>query len=100
MKAAAVLSLAALLGVLATPPVMAGNVTAFPDLAQAQRCGPRPMKPASCLNGTWVCRCHASGQICDWELVGCGTTGGLTPGSSIKRPSTSTPADPTRPGTR
>jgi hypothetical protein len=89
----------ACLCLLAAAAAQAGDGTADRDMAQASRCGPRPMKPSSCLNGAWVCRCHASGQICDWELVGCGTGDRLKPGSSDRRPKTTTPNDPARPGT-
>lgn len=66
-------------------------------LAQTEsRCGPRPMKPMSCLNGTWVCRCRGSGQVCDWELIGCQTT----PGTSRPLGESNWPgSDPGRPGT-
>jgi hypothetical protein len=57
-----------------------------PGLAQDDRCGPPPMKQMSCLTGTWVCRCQASGQVCDWELVGC-----------FSRPGSPLPEDVIRP---
>jgi len=79
-------------------PPAAGGQTPVPDLAQAERCGPRPMKPASCLNGGWVCRCRASGQVCEWELIGCGPSEGLAPRPDDRRSQTPAPGDPARPG--
>jgi len=82
------------LGGLATIPASAEPMRS--TVAQAvSRCGPRPMKPMSCLNGAWVCRCRGSGQVCDWELIGCS----VTPGTS--RPlgeSSGSVLDPKRPG--
>lgn len=65
-------------------------------IAQTEsRCGPRPMKPMSCLNGAWVCQCRGSGQVCNWELIGCQTTPGTSrPLGESNRPS----LDPHRPG--
>lgn len=77
-------------------PLPATAEPTHPTLAQAEsRCGPRPMKPMSCLNGAWVCRCRGSGQVCDWELIGCQTTPGTSrPLGESSRPS----SDPRRPG--
>jgi hypothetical protein len=78
MKTAAFAAFLALAGSLAGAPAQAA-----PDgggqrtLAQGEsRCGIPPMKPMSCLNGAWVCRCRGSGQICDWDLIGCETAPG------------------------
>jgi len=84
----------------AAPAAMgADRLTPLPSLAQADRCGPRPMKPTSCLNGSWVCRCRASGQICDWELVGCSPTDSLTPRPDSRRPRSTSPDQPVNPRT-
>jgi len=79
MKTSALLALLILGGLVA---IAAAAEPVRSTVAQAQsRCGPRPMKPMSCLNGAWVCRCRGSGQVCDWELIGCQ----VTPGPSRPR---------------
>jgi hypothetical protein len=83
---------------LAGPAALAGGMTPRPDLAQAQRCGPRPMKPSSCLNGAWICRCHTGGQICEWELVGCSPSDSLMPRPDGRHPLPPSPDDPVQPG--
>ena len=56
-----------------------------PSVLPDDRCGPKPMQPMDCLTGTWICRCRGSGQVCDWELVGCFTRpGDPAPGSTIR----------------
>ncbi len=73
MKTAAMVAFLALAGALAGASAQAAPAdTVQRWLAQADsRCGTPPMKPTSCLTGTWVCRCRGSGQVCDWELIGC-----------------------------
>jgi hypothetical protein len=84
-----------ILGGLAAIPATAEPVRS--TVAQTEsRCGPRPMKPMSCLNGAWVCRCRGSGQVCDWELIGCS----ITPGTPRPSGESSSPIlDPKRPDT-
>jgi len=84
---------------LAVPAALAGGMTPLPDLAQAERCGPPPMKPSSCLNGAWICRCRTGGQICEWELVGCSPPGSLAPRPDKRHPLLPpSPDDPVQPG--
>ena len=68
-----------------------------PLLAQGDRCGPKPMKPSSCLSGSWVCRCDADGRNCRWELIGCSYPGSLPPRPGEPRPAPGRPGDPARP---
>jgi len=99
MEAVAFLSVLACAGLLAGPPAYGADATASrPDLAQGDRCGPQPMKPMSCLSGAWICRCHAGGQICEWELVGCEFPGSLPPRPGEPRSGPPRPDDPARPG--
>jgi hypothetical protein len=79
MKTAAFVALLALAGALAGAPVQAAPAQGGQStLAQsASGCGTPPMKPTSCLSGSWVCHCQGSGQICDWELIGCDTAPGI-----------------------
>lgn len=69
MKTSALLALLILGGLVAVP--AAAEPTRSTVAQTESRCGPQPMKPMSCLNGAWVCRCRGSGQVCDWELIGC-----------------------------
>lgn len=73
MKTAAIVAFLTLAGALASVPAVAAQANGGRQtLAQNQSsCGTPPMKPTSCLTGTWVCRCRGSGQVCGWELVGC-----------------------------
>jgi len=102
MKASALLAVLVCAG-LPAPPAAAGAADLTPRpapapvLAQVERCGPQPMKPMSCLSGTWLCRCYASGQICEWELVGCGAPGSLPPRPGEAHPPPAQPDDPARP---
>ncbi len=73
MKTAVFVAFLAFAGALAGTPALAAPAdNGRQTLAQGgSRCGAPPMKPTSCLTGTWVCHCQGSGQICDWELIGC-----------------------------
>lgn len=55
----------------ADAPRPAGQTLAQTLAQSGDRCGVKPMRPMDCLHGSWVCSCQASGQICDWELIGC-----------------------------
>jgi hypothetical protein len=92
MKTSALLALFILGGLVAVP---ANAEPTRTDIAQSEsRCGPRPMKPMSCLNGAWVCRCRGSGQVCNWELIGCQTTPGTSRPLGERSRSSSDPRRP------
>jgi hypothetical protein len=98
MKTALCLLILACASLPAAPAAADNGTTPRPGLAQTERCGPRPMKPSSCLNGAWVCRCRAEGRICDWELIGCSVPDSVKPHPDGRRPLPSSPEDPARPG--
>lgn len=78
---------------LAGLPGAAAHAAASGPSTLAQRdspCGPPPMKPTSCLTGTWVCRCTSGGQACAWDLVGCD----IAPGMPRHPNDTPPPQDP------
>jgi hypothetical protein len=100
MKAAAfvtILVCQALLTLPAAADAPSSRPAVGPALAQTDRCGPKPMKPSSCLSGTWLCRCDADGRNCRWELVGCDHPGSLPPRPGQSRPTPRYPDDPARP---